>query len=414
MTSMKRRTVLGGLAASALAAPFIRTGVAADVIRVGALSDLNSTYAMLSGSGAVAAVKLAAADFMKEHPDIPVEVLVSDFQLKPDVGLGIVRGWFDAQGVDCVVDIPMSALGIGLTTLAKDRNKVLMMTSTATDELTSKYCGPNHIHWTHDTYSLGATVAQAALAQGLDTWFFILSDYAMGKSQVASMTDIVQRAGGKVVGSVAHPFPGTSDFSSYLLQAKSSGAKVVCLSNSGDDAVNCVKQAAEFGMIGKNAGSQKLTMALFDTPLVHAVGLEIGQGLTYSAPSYWDRNDATRDLAKRLAPSLNGEPLAGNHVGDYTGTYQYLKAVAAVGVPRAKADGRAVVAQLKSAPIQDPMLGTCVVRADGRNVHDMLLMKIKSPAQSKSEFDLATIEAVVPGDKAFRSLADGKCSMVNG
>jgi len=349
---------------------------------------------------------------MKAHPGIPVEVVVSDFQLKPDTGLAIARGWFDSDGVDCIVDIPMSALGIGLTTLAKDRNKVLMMTSTATDELTSKYCGPNHVHWTHDTYALGATVAQAALAQGLDTWFFILPDYAMGKSQVASMSDIVQKAGGKVIGQVAHPFPGTTDFSSYLLQEKSSGAKVVCLSNSGDDAVNCVKQAAEFGMIGKTAGSQKLMMGLFDTPLVHAVGLEIGQGLTYSAPAYWDRNDASRDLAKRLAPALKGEPLAGNHVGDYTGTYQYLMAVAAVGVPRARADGRAVVAQLKSAPIHDPILGTCVVRPDGRNVHDMLLMRIKSPAQSKSEFDLATIEAMVPSDKAFRSLADGKCAMV--
>ena len=308
----------------------------------------------------------------------------------------------------------MSALALGMTTLARDRNKVIMFTSTATDDLTGKYCGPNHVHWTHDTYALGATVARAALAKHLDTWFFILPDYAMGKSQVTSMTHVIERGGGKVVGSVAHPFPGTTDFSSYLLQAKSSGAKVICLANSGDDAVNCVKQAAEFGLIGRGDTGQTLTMGLFDTPLVYAIGLEIGQGLTYSAPAYWDMNDASRELAKRLAPSLNGGPMAGNHVGDYTGTYHYLKAVAAVGIARAKADGRAVVEQLKSAPIDDPILGRCVVRPDGRNVHDMLLMRIKAPSASAGGFDLAAIATVVPGDQAFRPMAEGKCSMVGG
>jgi branched-chain amino acid transport system substrate-binding protein len=412
MKDITRRAGLAAAAAAAVFAPYVHRGHAAEAVRIGSLSDLNSVYAMLSGSGAVAAVKLAAADFMKEHPDIPVEVLVSDFQLKPDVGLGIARGWFDTQGVDCIVDIPMSALALGMTTLARERNKVLMLTSTATDDLTGKFCGPNHVHWTHDTYAFGATVAQAWLAQGKDSWFFIMPDYSMGKSQVASMTTVIEKAGGKVVGVVAHPFPGTTDFSSFLLQAKASGAKIVCIANSGDDAVNCVKQAAEFGMIGKGDTGQTLTMALFDTPLVHAVGLPIAQGLTFSAPAYWDRNDATRALAKRLAPSLNGNPMAGNHIGDYTGTYHYLKAVAAVGVTKAKADGRAVVEQLKSAPIDDPMLGRCVVRADGRNVHEMLLMKIKTPAESKGPFDLASILAVVPGDKVFRPMADGRCPMV--
>jgi branched-chain amino acid transport system substrate-binding protein len=301
-----------------------------------------------------------------------------------------------------------------MTTLVRERNKVVMFTSTATDDLTGKYCGPNHVHWTHDTYALGATVARAWLAKGKDTWFFILPDYAMGKSQVASMTQVIEKNGGKVVGSVAHPFPGTTDFSSYLLQAKASGAKIICLSNSGDDAVNCVKQAAEFGMIGRGDTGQTLTMALFDTPLVYAVGLETSQGLTYSAPAYWDRNDACRTLAKRLAPALNGGPMAANHVGDYTGTYYYLKAAAAVGVAKAKADGRAVVEQLKAAPFDDPMLGPCVVRKDGRMVHDMLMMQIKTPAESKAPFDLATIVSVVPGDQAFRPMSEGHCPMVGG
>jgi branched-chain amino acid transport system substrate-binding protein len=415
MKRLNRRTVLAVGSAAGLFSPHVRRGYAAEPLRVGSLSDLNSTYAILSGSGAVAAVKLAAADFMQEHPDIPVEVLVSDFQLKADLGLSTARGWFDTQGVDCIVDIPLSAMALGLTTLAKERNKVLMMTSTATDDLTGKYCGPNHIHWTHDTYGLGVCVARAWLQQGKDTWFFILADYAMGKSQVSSMSQVIEQSGGKVIGSAAHPFPGTTDFSSFLLQAKSSGAKVVCLANSGSDAVNCVKQAAEFGMVGPNAsGKQVLTMTLFDTPLVYATGLEISQGLTYSAPAYWDRNDALRTLAKRLAPALNGNPLAGNHVGDYTGTYWYLKAAAEVGVAKAKADGRAVVEHLKSMTIDDPYLGRCVVRPDGRNLHDMLLMKIKQPSESKSPFDLATIQSVVPGDQAFRPMAGGGCSMVSG
>jgi branched-chain amino acid transport system substrate-binding protein len=415
MTRLTRRTLLAVGSTASIFAPYVRRGYAAEALRVGSLSDLNSTYAILSGSGAVAAVKMAAADFMKEHPDIPVEVLVSDFQLKSDLGLGIARGWFDTQGVDCIVDIPLSAMALGLTTLAKERNKVLMMTSTATDDLTGKFCGPNHIHWTHDTYGLGVSVARAWLQQGKDTWFFILADYAMGKSQVASMSQVIEQSGGKVVGSAAHPFPGTTDFSSFLLQAKASGAKIVCVANSGSDAVNCVKQAAEFGMVGPHAsGKQVMTMTLFDTPLVYSTGLEISQGLTYSAPAYWDRNDALRTLAKRLAPALNGNPMAGNHVGDYTGTYWYLRAAAEVGVPAAKADGRAVVDHLKTMKIDDPYLGRCVVRPDGRNIHDMLLMKIKQPSESASPFDLATILSVVPGDQAFRPMAGGGCSMVGG
>jgi len=203
MTRLTRRTLLAAGAMTDVFAPYIRRGYTAEPLRVGSLSDLNSTYAILSGSGAVAAVKLAAEDFMKEHPDIPVEVLVSDFQLKSDLGLSIARGWFDTMGVDCIVDIPLSAMALGLTTLAKERNKVLMMTSTATDDLTGKFCGPNHIHWTHDTYGLGVSVARAWLQQGKDTWFFILADYAMGKSQVASMTQVIKQSGGTVVGSAA-------------------------------------------------------------------------------------------------------------------------------------------------------------------------------------------------------------------
>ena len=414
MKNLTRRTALGTAAASALFAPAIRRGYAAEGLKVGSLSDLNSTYATLSGSGAVAAVKLAAEDFGKQHPDIPVEVVSSDFQLKADVGLSTSRNWFDTQGVDCIVDVPLSAMALGMTTLAKERNKVVMFTSTATDDLTGKFCGPNHVHWTHDTYALGVSVARAWLEQGKDTWFFIMADYAMGKTQVASMTAVIEASGGKVLGAVAHPFPGTTDFSSYLLQAKASGAKMICIANSGTDAINCVKQAAEFGMIGKGDTGQTITTTLFDVPLAYAVGLEIAQGLTFSAPAYWDRNEASRALAKRLVPALNNNPMAGNHVGDYTGTYYYLKAAAEVGVAKAKADGRAVVEHMKKMTIDDPILGRCTVRADGRNIHEMLLMKVKKPSESKGPFDLATIVSVVPADKAFRPIAGGGCAMVSG
>jgi branched-chain amino acid transport system substrate-binding protein len=414
MKNLTRRTALGTAAATALFAPAIRRGYAAEGLKVGSLSDLNSTYATLSGTGAVAAVKLAAEDFVKEHPQIPVEVVSADFQLKADVGLATSRNWFDTQGVDCIVDVPLSAMALGMTTLAKDRNKVVMFTSTATDDLTGKFCGPNHVHWTHDTYALGVSVARAWLAQGKDTWFFIMADYAMGKTQVASMTAVIEASGGKVIGAVAHPFPGTTDFSSYLLQAKASGAKMICIANSGTDAINCVKQAAEFGMIGKGDTGQTITTTLFDVPLAYAVGLEIAQGLTFSTPAYWDRNDASRALAKRLAPALNNNPMAGNHVGDYTGTYYYLKAAAGVGVAKAKADGRAVIEHMKAMKIDDPILGRCTVRPDGRNIHEMLLMTVKKPSESKGPFDLASITSVVPGDKAFRPMASGGCAMVSG
>ncbi len=414
MRHITRRSALSAATTATVFAPHIHRGHAAEPLRVGSLSDLNSTYATLSGTGAVAAVKLAAEDFMMQHPDIPVEVLVSDFQLKSDLGLSIARGWFDTAGVDCIVDVPLSAMALGMTTLAKERNKAVMFTSTATDDLTAKFCGPNHVHWTHDTYALGVSVARAWLEKGMDTWFFILADYAMGKSQVASMTQVIEASGGKVVGSAAHPFPGTTDFSSFLLQAKASGAKMICLANSGSDAVNCVKQAAEFGIIGKGDTSQTMTLTLFDVPLVYAIGLEIGQGLTFSAPAYWDRGDASRLLAKRLAPSLNNSPMAGNHVGDYTGAYYYLKAAAELGVAKAKADGRAVIAHMKTMQIDDPYLGRCVVRPDGRNVHEMLLMKIKAPGDSKGPFDLASIVSVVPGDRAFRPMKGAGCAMVEG
>lgn len=414
MKNLTRRAMMRTAAAIPLVAPAIRRGYAAEGLKIGSLSDLNSTYATLSGSGAVAAVKLAAEDFMKLHPHIPVEVVSADFQLKADVGLAASRNWFDTQGVDCIFDVPLSAMALGMTTLAKERNKAVVFTSTATDDLTGKFCGPNHVHWTHDTYALGVSVARAFLEQGKDTWFFILADYAMGKVQVASMTSVIEASGGKVVGSVAHPFPGTTDFSSYLLQAKASGAKMICIANSGSDAINCVKQAAEFGMIGKGDTGQTITTTLFDVPLVYAVGLEIAQGLTFSAPAYWDRNDASRSLAKRLAPALNGNPLAANHVGDYTGAYYYLKAAAEVGVAKAKADGAAVIAHMKTMKIDDPILGHCTVRADGRNIHEMLLVKVKKPSESKGPFDLVHVQSVVPADKAFRPIAGGGCPMVAG
>ena len=414
MKHLTRRTALAAAATASVFGPYIRRGYAAEGLKVGSLSDLNSSYATLSGTGAVAAVKLAAEDFSKQHPNIPVEVVSADFQLKADIGLSTSRNWFDTQGVDCIVDVPLSAMALGMTTLAKERNKVVMFTSTATDDLTGKFCGPNHVHWTHDTYALGVSVARAWLAQGKDTWFFIMADYAMGKTQVASMTAVIEASGGKVVGAVAHPFPGTTDFSSYLLQAKASGAKMICIANSGTDAINCVKQAAEFGMIGKGDTGQTITTTLFDVPLAFAIGLEIAQGLTFSTPAYWDRNDASRALAKRLAPALNNNPMAGNHVGDYTGTYYYLKAAAEVGVAKAKADGRAVIAHMKTMQIEDPILGRCSVRADGRNTHEMLLMRVKKPSESKGPFDLASIVSVVPGDKAFRPMAGGGCAMVSG
>jgi len=402
-----RRHVLLGSASAAMTAVFARRASAqAETIRIGVLCDLNGPYSTMSGLGSIQAAKFAAEDFTRLNPDVSVEVVAADFQLKPDVGLGILRDWFDTGGVDCVIDFPMSALALGATHLVKDRNRVALFTATATDELTGAACGPNHIHWTYDTYALATLVGRAVIEEDGDTWFVIAADYAMGHAMQRRITAVVMANGGKVVGSVAHPFPSTGDFASYLLQAQASGAKVICFANAGDDLVNCLKQALEFGIRGRI-----MAAPLAATPQVHAAGLPAAQGLRFATAFYWDRNDASRAFARRMNPFLKGFKPAQAHAGAYAATLHYLKAVADLGVARAKSDGRATVARMKAIPTEDPYFGKGYVRQDGRTIHDMLLLHVKSPAASLYPWDYADVARVVPGELVFRPLDAGGCRM---
>jgi branched-chain amino acid transport system substrate-binding protein len=408
VSKIGRRQFLLSAAAVTIAAPFIGRARAAQPVRIGVLADMNGPYATLSGDSAVTAAKLAVEDFRRDHPDLPVEIVFADFQLKPDAGLAISRGWFDTGGVDCIIDVPMSALALGLTTLVREKNKVALFTGTATEDLTGPYCTPNHLHWTYDSYSQAATVAHALLKEGRKTWFFIAADYAMGASVVRDASKIVAAGGGKVLGTVAHPFPGPGDFSSYLLQAQASGASVVCFANAGDDLASCVKQAAEFG-IGK--GETVLAAMLMDVPTVHAIGLGSAQGMYYSNAFYWDRDDATRAFSKRIGAVVKNNRPAQNIAGAYSGTLHYLKAVHALGLEKAKVDGRAVIAEMKAMATDDPLFGKGSIRPNGRVIHPAYLLRVKSPEASRYPWDYATIVQEVPGDEAFRPLAESACPM---
>lgn len=409
MHGIDRRRLLAGAAGALLAAPFIARARAAQPIRVGVLADLNGPYATLSGMGAVTAARLAAEDFARIHPQIAVEVVAADFALKPDIGLSIVRNWYDNGGVDCVIDIPMSALALGVSTLVREKNKVALFTGTATDDLTGAYCGPNHLHWTYDSHAMATTVSHGLLRQKLDTWFFIAADYAMGASVVRAASRIITENGGKVLGTVRHPFPSTGDLSSYLLQAQGSGAKVICMANAGDDLVAAIKQASEFG-IARNG--TVLTAMLMDVPTVHSIGLKDAQGIYYSNAFYWDRDEGTRAFAKRLLPATKGIQPAQNIAGAYSATLHYLKAVAALGVDRAKADGAAAIARMKDMPVEDPLFGRCAIRADGRLLNPLYLLQVKKPEESRYPWDYARITETVAGEQAYRPATEKACPLL--
>lgn len=407
-----RRVLLGQAALGALATPFIRrAGAAVPAIRIGCLTDLNGPYADLTGLGTVGSMKLAIEDFGKLHADIPVELVVAEFSLKPDVGLSIMRGWFDQGGVDAVADVPMSALALAAVAVLQEKNKVGLFTSPATADLTRGSCGPNHILFAPGTYCLAVSMSKAIIQHGGDSWFFILPDYAMGKAMVGDAERAVTAGGGKVLGRVAHAFPGTTDFSSFLLQAQSSGAKVICLANAGEDTLNCMKQAHEFHILGPG---QILAVPFLGDPTIQAAGPDVAQGAYYPSPFYWNRDGGTRAFAARLAKLAPSNIANKECANAYSGTLHYLKAVAALGVERAKADGRAVVAQMTAIPMEDPLFGRCAIRADGQAMRDMLLLQVKPPAQPHAERDFCNIIDTLPAAGLYVPLDEGGCRMVHG
>jgi branched-chain amino acid transport system substrate-binding protein len=372
-------------------------------VKIGVLDDMSGPYAENTGPGDVAAVKFAIADFGGSVLGKPIELVTADFQSKVDVGVGIAKRWYDDENVDLIVGIPNSAIALALVKVAEEKNRIVMPTAAATSALTGKACGPNSIHWIYDTYSLGKTIVNALAKQGGDTWYFITVDYAFGLAVESDATSFIKAANGKVLGSVRHPL-NSSDFSSYVLQAQASKAKGLMFANGGNDIINGVKQAAEFGLVKQG---MRISAPLMQFPDVHGVGLKVAQGLLMASPFYWDMNPEARAFTDRFTKEM-GRPPSFIQAGTYGAVLHYLKAVKAAGTDEAKA----VLAEMKKLPINDFMTKDGRVREDGRVIRDMYLMEVKTPEESKGEWDLAKIVATVPGNEAFRPLDQGGCPMV--
>jgi len=401
---------LATAAAGALPAARARAQGAGGKIKIGVLNDFSGVYRDLSGPTSVAATKLAGLDFGAAAKGIEVEIIYGDHQNKPDIGTGLVRQWFDRDGVDYVCDCANSAVALAVASVCAEKDKVFINSSAATADLTGPQCRPTTIHWTYDTWMLAHSTGAAMVKAGGKTWFMIVADYAFGHALERDAGNFVTAAGGKVLGAVNVPL-ANSDFSSYLLQAQSSGAQVVGLCNAGADTVNSIKQAAEFGLTKSGVKLAGLLLFLTD---VHSLGLEVGQGLVLTESFYWDLSDKTRAFTKRLLGLTDGSIYpAMSHAGCYAGTFHYLKTVAAMGVAEAKKSGAATVAKMKSMPTDDDCFGPGSIRADGRAIHPAYLFEVKKPSESKGPWDLYKLLATTPADEAFRPLADGKCPLVH-
>jgi branched-chain amino acid transport system substrate-binding protein len=404
--TMNRRTLLQAGAASALPLIEVRAQ-AARPIKIGVLTDMSGPYRDLNGPVTVSCARQAVQEFGPRGFEI--EIVVADHQNRPDVALNIARQWFDRDGVDMVLSLAASSVALAVAELAREKNKVAIANSTATSDMTGKSCTPNTIHWVFDTYMLAKSTGAATVRAGGDTWFFITADYAFGHSLERDTVSFVQAAGGRVVGQARTPFPGTTDFSSFLLQAQASRAKVIGLANAGTDTVNCVKQAAEFGLTRRGV---KLASMLMFLPDVHALGLETAQGLICTETFYWDLNDRTRAFAQRARALAGPVPLCMNHAGDYSATLHYLKAVASLGVQAAKASGADTVARMKAMPTEDDAFGAGTIRADGRKLHPSYLFEVKKPEESGGMFDYYKLLQTTPAGEAFRPLAEGGCPLI--
>ncbi|APV52513.1 ABC transporter permease [Betaproteobacteria bacterium GR16-43] len=378
--------------------------ISGGVVKIGVLNDQSSLYADLGGQGSVLAVKMAIADFNAAKNGLKVEVIFADHQNKPDVGSQIASKWIDSEGVDMIIDTPNSGVALAVNQVVRDKKKVFINSGAASSDLTGAKCSPNTIHWTYDTWMLANGTGSAIVKNGGDTWFFLTADYAFGHALERDTEAVVLKNGGKVLGKVRHPL-NTQDFSSFLLQAQSSKAKIVGLANAGGDTSNSIKQAAEFGIV---KGGQNLAGLLVFLTDVHALGLEKAQGLIFTETFYWDQNDASRAFTKRFAAANGGKYPTMVHAGVYAGTLHYLKAVAAL----KSDDGTDVVAQMKKTPTDDPLFGKGTIRADGRKIHPAYLFEVKKPSESKGPYDYYKLKATIPADQAFRPLKDGGCELV--
>jgi len=393
-------------AALLLAAP-ARAEIPGGVHKLGVLNDMSGPFADLSGRGSVIAAQMAAEDFAHEAGPIAprVEILSADHQNKADVGAATVRRWVDQDGVTAVVDVPNSAVALAVNQVMRDKDRTFLASSSATSDLTGKFCAPTTVQWTFDTWALANGTARALVRGGGDTWFFITADYAFGQALSRDATALVTANGGRVLGEARHPLD-TTDLSSYLLTAQASGARVIALANAGTDTSNTIKQAAEFG-IGRD-GKQRLAGLLVFLTDVDALGLQAAQGLVLTEAFYWDLNDRTRAWSKRFAERAGGRMPTMNHAGVYSSVLAYLRAAQAADT----VSGAAVVARMEAAPIADPLFGPTTIRRDGRAVHDMYLFEVKTPAESRGRWDYYKLAATIPADQAFRPIKEGGCPLV--
>ncbi|HET9207132.1 MAG TPA: ABC transporter substrate-binding protein [Burkholderiaceae bacterium] len=400
--------LLSTLASAVLAA--MGTGAAQaqisdGVIKIGVMNDASGLYADITGQGSVIAARMAVEDFGAAAKGLKVEIVSADHQNKPDVGSTIARTWYDQDKVDVIADVPTSSVGLAVNQITKEKGKVFLASGPATSDLTGKACSPNTVHWAYDTWMLANGTGSALVKTGGDSWFFLTADYAFGHALERDTAAAVTKSGGKVLGQVRHPFPG-SDFSSFLLQAQSSKAKVIGLANAGGDTINSIKQAAEFGIV---KGGQSLAGLLMFITDVHALGLNTAQGLVFTESFYWDLNDQTRAWTKRFtAQSPRGNYPTMVQAGVYASVLHYLKAVEAI----KSDDGAKVVEQMKKMPTDDALFGKGSIRPDGRKLHPAYLFEVKKPSESKGPWDYYKLRATIPADQAFRPLKDGECPLV--
>ena len=401
------------LAAAAASLALAASGTAAnaqisdDVVKLGVLTDMSSLYADATGKGSVAAVEMAVADYGGKVKGKPIQVVVADHQNKPDVGVSIARNWYDNDKVDAILDVPTSSVALPISALTREKNKIHINSGGGSSDITGTACSPNTVHWTYDTYALSNVAGKAMVKRGEDTWFFVTADYAFGMALQRDAANVVKETGGKVLGDVRHPL-NSSDFSSFLLQAQASKAKVIGLANAGGDTTNAIKQASEFGI---TTGGQKLAALLLFVNDVHALGLKIAQGLTFTESFYWDANDQTRAWSKRFQKvSPKGSMPSMTVAGVYAGVLHYLKALDAMGVnPH---DGAKVVAKMKEIPTDDPLFGKGPLRIDGRRIIPAYLFEVKKPEESKYPWDYYKLMATIPADEAFLPLEKSACPLV--
>ena len=378
------------------------------LVKIGVLTDLSGQYRDNSGPTSVLAARQAVEDFRPEAHGFRAEVIAADHAQKPDLGAGIARQWFDRDGVDAIVDLNNSAVALAALTVAKEKDKVLLISGAASVELTGKYCSANHVHWSPDSFAGPSATGGALVAAGKKTWFLLIADYVFGHSLENGIRGVVTAGGGTIVGSIAYPFPGVTDFSSFLVQAQASGADVLGLCCTGGDMEACVKQAREFGL---GRSGMKVAALLGFVTEVHSMGLEVAGGMLVAEPFYWDLNERTRAFTQRLLPKAGNNYPSSLHAGAYSVVTHYLKAATAMGVGAAKASGRAAVMQMKAMPTDDDCYGPASIRADGRFLPPFYLFQAKEPDESRMPWDVFKLVQTIPPAQAWRPL-DVSCSIV--